>query len=134
MIVTRKLGVFVMLVLLTLSVPISAYGDVGEQQTKQKMKQCMQLVDRTVLEALKIRGAKLNQELVTLCKGDKRKRNTAQNKASDYARELHSSLDLANYRKCRRLVPDKTTELQRLSKQYFISDLRFTHACDGLKP
>ncbi|PCI07420.1 MAG: hypothetical protein COB77_04710 [Gammaproteobacteria bacterium] len=132
MVSAGKLGLAKMLLLMILVVSTSVDGDNNEQYIEQKLQQCMRLVDYTVIEALKNRGLKLNNKIITLCHADKR--NKAQNEAIDYAIALHGSLDLATYRKCRRLAPGEKTEVQVLAKQYFISNLRFTHACDLIKP
>lgn len=127
-------------IIITLITPLPAYSaeaeqiaqTIDEQLITKKLQQCMQLVDQTVINVFQSRGKKLDREIEILCRSDKR--NKAQNEAIDFGVELARSTDLANYRKCRKLMPGKTSELQKMMKRYFISDLRFRHACDYIKP
>lgn len=103
-----------------------------EHQITTKLEQCMELIDQSVTRDFLGRGVKLNRDIDRLCHDGKR--NKAQNQASEFALALARSTDVASYRKCSKLMPDESPELQKLVHRYSLSDLRFRHACEYKEP
>lgn len=128
-----KLFYGVMLILLAMNLSIADVAikmSSTEQKPKAQVSQCLKSLDKQILLEAEIKGLALSNEVKKLCAN--RQRNKAQNKALGFAVELNKSSSLTLFRLCTQSVSNPADNLQKLVKQFYISDLRFTHICDKI--
>jgi len=124
--------------LLIFSMPVNANNLQSHKQQqenpaflKQRLQQCMKLVDVKVIHHFREKGLKLNKTVTLLCENNKR--NDAQSHAVGFAVEVQKSKDLAVFRLCGKIINQTSSTMRKIMKTYFISDLRYRHICDNKK-
>jgi len=95
----------------------------------KKIMDCVQILDQSQLKVFEQEAGLLVKEVGLLCEDGKR--NQAQNLALGLSHKIQKSPTLSKFRQCNKIAVEPFSFLQKVSKQYFISTLRFTHVCDG---
>ena len=128
--------IIITLVLITFTTSAAAFnGNSGMQGIDMKnlaakmgeMEACMKTVDQKALQQLQTRGEAVAEDVEALC--SKGKRDQAQQKAVEFAKEVRNSPVLAKIRECGKIVSMAQT-MPPAFNTYKNTDFDNRHICD----
>ncbi len=96
--------------------------DMGKMQEAAA---CMKNIDRSALEGLEEEGKKMEAEVGALCKSGKR--DEAQDKAMEFAKEMMSRPELMKMRECGKMMAGM---LPKMPFENLEDEMKNKHVCD----
>jgi len=97
-----------------------------DMQKLQQMQQCMENIDQTQLQTMKKQQQQFEAEIKPLCKSGKR--DLAQQKAIDYARQMMNNPAIKAMQKCAEIARGMMPEMPVMQME---KELESQHVCDA---
>ena len=116
-----------------LFLPLLAHAGAEEDMMAQiqEMQQCMQSIDRSEMEAMKVEGEKVSEELKSLCKAGKP--DEAKEKAITYSKKMMDSNALKAMRKCVEKMPESMKGMMPpMGPEDMEKELKDKNICDNM--
>lgn len=94
-------------------------------QGMNKMQECMKKVDQSALEKMKVRSEEFQDEVKALCSANKR--DQAQDKALEFAKEMMQSKDMKQMQQCAKMAEGM---MKTMPFNPEVEDYENKHVCD----
>lgn len=94
-------------------------------QQMQKAASCMEKIDKSEMEVLKQKQKKFEAEMRSLCSSGKR--DAAQAKAMDYAKEISNSTMMKSMRECGKMMQGMMQDMHFVDQEEY----KNKHVCDS---